>query len=522
MTTPETPTDNADAAKQVLRAGPALESTILTLAVLGIVVLLLSVAVFMPRGTTDAVEATEVTYLEGETPPGEGGEVPENPTDVPGGVSKDVDTAPGLPAVKKDAGIDCSTGKNGGSTDVGVSPTTIKLGASTVNSGPGASFLQPVDIAMGAVAAKVNRAGGICGRKLQLILRDSGWDAQKGLGIIQNLVQGEKVFAIAVNPDSEGLDFAHHNGYLEAQKIPVVGTDGLLISQYQDTYIFPIATPTASAMYAIAKSQCDSGLRKFSIVFETSYRFGREGAKAYNLAAKACTGRDIEGYTDPDSGRAQCGAYFCGILSGQSGYNSEARGFCKDCDAGAVLLEPATAATWFANGGRTPLSYGVRDHPGALGTPQPLFTAGFAQTCGQTCDQLRLWTGFNPDIEEFAGRAALQTYHSDMKSYSPTVDTNNQFVEGGYVGMRLMVDVLTTASSAAGGLTRVNLMTVLNGTKNWDIGLTVDPLSWTATNHFAQTSAHAFDEQYSESGFGGWRYTGIKVKDPNPSAVTKG
>jgi hypothetical protein len=133
-----------------------------------------------------------------------------------------------------------------------------------------------------------------------------------------------------------------------------------------------------------------------------------------------------------------------------------------------------------------------------------------------------LWTGFKPNMEQFAGQPPLQRYAADLRRYSPTIDLNNQFVEGGYLGMRLMIEAVSKASEAKGGLTRVNLVAVLNATKSWDIGLTVDPLTWSASNHFAQSSAHAFDEQFSESSGVGWRYTGIKITDPNPAAVAKG
>ena len=42
---------------------------------------------------------------------------------------------------------------------------------------------------------EVNAAGGICGRRLQLVLRDDGWDAGRGFTFIQNLVEDTKVFA---------------------------------------------------------------------------------------------------------------------------------------------------------------------------------------------------------------------------------------------------------------------------------------------------------------------------------------
>ena len=415
-------------------------------------------------------------------------------------------------------GIDCRTGRNGGATDTGVTANSIVIGAVTVDSGPGASFLQPEDIAMQAVVRKVNASGGICGRQITLKLRDSGWDATTGARYIQNLVEGDRVFILAVNPDSEGLDSSTR--YITDKRVPVVGTDGLLYSQYQNPYIWPIASSTVTAMHAMAQSQAASGKRNFSLVYETTYRFGREGANAYNNAVKRATGANIPGYSDPSSS-PQCLRRFCGIVANQQGYGSQANsinsacGSAPACDAGAVLLEPTTAITWFSSGGR----FGGVSTPGggAGAAPQPLFARYLADGCQRVCNQMRLWTGFLPPIEQFAGQPGVQTYVNDMKAFSSSVDVNNQFAEGAYLGMRLTVDMLTKASNT--GLTRASIATLLDSTTNYDIGLTIRPLSWSAGNHFALTTVHAFDESYP-AGFGGWQYVqGSVTTDPDPKHI---
>jgi hypothetical protein len=415
--------------------------------------------------------------------------------------------------------VDCDNGA-GGATDTGVTDDQILLGAVTVESGPGASFLQPEGVAMQAVASKVNNAGGICGRDIKLKLHDSGWDAQTGFRYIQNLVEGDKVFALVVVPDSEGLDAASSAGYLESKKVPVIGTDGLLYSQYQDPYIWPIAASTVTAMHAMALSQYSNGARNFSLVYETTYRFGREGANAYNRMVKAKTGSDIPGYSDPDK-NPQCKERFCGIVANQQGYGSAANTIntaCGgDCDAGAVLLEPTTAITWFASGGR----FGgvVKSQGGSGAAPQPLFDSYFANGCQTACDHMRLWTGFLPPTAHFNSQPGVLEYTGDMTSYSPNVDVANQFAEGAYLGMRLAVDAIAVASVSSGGLKRSTVMSVLDNASGYDLGLTVAPLSWSKGDHFALTSVHAFDVAYSST-FGGWQYVqGSTTQDTDPTHI---
>ena len=395
-----------------------------------------------------------------------------------------------------------SAGCKGGATDVGVTADTVKLGSTVVDSGIGSSFLAAVRVGMVAVQQKVNRAGGICGRTLKLILKDDGWDRQRGRQFIQNLVEDEKVFALAVVPSSEGLDSAAD--YIDQKGMPVVGTDGMLISQYTRTWIWPVATSTMSLMRIIAQEAHSRGARRFSLVYDRKYRFGLEGAYAFNQAVKRLTGADVPGYHDPFSD-PQCTGRFCGIDAGASNYNSQARTMsqaCQQslqnsepCDFNALLLEPNEALTWYNSGALTPTTFVSAGYGAAAA--QPVFTKNFADQCQKTCDKLVVWTGFNPPIERFAALPSVQQYVNDVKAQSASVDVNNQFLEGGYVGMVLLVEALKQVGA---NLTRASLRQALDS-MTLDTGLT-KPLTW-KENHFANRAAQGFRINYTSS-FGGW------------------
>lgn len=384
--------------------------------------------------------------------------------------------------------------------------TQIKLGATVVDDGPGASFLGPVRIGMAAVANRVNKAGGICGRRLDLKLRNDSWEAATGKRFIQNFVESEKVFALAVVPSSEGLRAA--DSYVAEKKVPVVGTDGMLIHQYQNPWIWPVATSTISTMHIMAKTAHDRGARHFSIVFDAKYRFGVEGAFAFNQSVKRLTGRDIPGF---DKSLKGCNVRFCGIQPGASSYASQASQFtnaCFDethqggtCEFTAFLLEPDTAISWFNDYKKTTTPRG-----GA----QPLFTRDFAEACKQTCDKMEVWTGYRPALGSFAGEPAAAAYISAVRGESSSADVENQFLQGGYLGMTLLVDALTRTG---GDLTRDRLRQVLDST-TLDSGLS-RPLTWRAGNHFANTAAIPFAIDYKQS-FNGFRNTsnGAFIVDP--------
>lgn len=399
-------------------------------------------------------------------------------------------------------GQQCAAGQNGGNTDVGVSGNRIKLAATVVDDGPGASFLAPVRTGMTAVLNRVNRAGGICGRQLELILRNDSWDAALGQQYIQNFVESEKVFALAVVPSSEGLRSA--NSYIAQKKVPVVGTDGMLIHQYLNPWIWPVATSTISTMHVMAQNAAQRGAKTFGIVFDAKYHFGVEGAFAYNEAVKRLTGANVPGF---DPSLKSCQQRFCGIQPGKSSYSSEARGFSTacyqsttPCDFVALLLEPDTAVA-FMKAGRD------RDPTVGFGGAQPLFNRRMAENCGILCNGMWVWTGYNPPIEALAAAPAVSKYVNEIRQESSSADVANQFLEGGYVGMNLLVKALEQVGP---NVTRDNLRAVLD-TVTFDIGLS-QPLSWRGS-HFANTGARAFEIQYRQE-FNGWRTTTDFIKDP--------
>lgn len=404
-------------------------------------------------------------------------------------------------------GLACVPGANGGATDVGVTATSIKLGATVVDSGIGASFLRDARFGMLAVKNAVNRRGGICGRKIDLKLIDDGWSFQQGGDFIRNLVEQEKVFALAVVPSSEGLKNVSDAGYLRRKGVPVVGSDGMLIHQYTDPWIWPVAASTMSTMRIMAKQAYDAGARRFGIVYEHTYHFGLEGAYAFNQAVRRLTGRDVEGYSNPLR-TPKCSARFCGIAADQASYAGEIQTFNNACfteprcDFVALLLEPATARTWMTGGAIKP-SDGFR-----MGGPQPLFSRSFAEECGPNCNNLTLWTGYDPPIGGNLGRPAIAEFVNLVRGVSSGADINSTFVQGAYIGMRLLVEALERAGP---DLTRARLASVLDAMR-LDTGLSA-PLSWRRGDHFANTRMQAWSIQYKDR-FSGWRDLRTSVTDP--------
>jgi ABC-type branched-subunit amino acid transport system substrate-binding protein len=387
-----------------------------------------------------------------------------------------------------------------------VTATEIKMATTVVESGIGAAFLGDVRFAMEAVRSKINRAGGICGRQLAIEYRDDGWNAQTGAQYLRNFIQSG-IFAIPVGPSSEGLRIVIDSGDIDRGQVPVIGTDGMLINQYQTSsggaqpWVWPVAAATVSSARVMVDEAYKRGARNFSIVFDKNYRFGVEAAEAFNAEVKKLTGNDVSGYNS----QYNCQDSFCGIVAGQSSYSGEVATF-QEGDFVGLFLEPQTARVWMsdpntlaANDSRVKYGYGAG---------QPLFTRGFAVNCQSKCDQMAVWTGFKPPLEGYKDDPAVRTYVEDLKRTKPDADEYNAFAEGGYIGMLLLAEALKKVGP---DLTRERLQAALNSTCI-ETGLTIqEKVCYNSSTRFANTTMQSFVIQYKGT-FGGWR-SGPIVKD---------
>jgi ABC-type branched-subunit amino acid transport system substrate-binding protein len=416
----------------------------------------------------------------------------------------------GTTGVIPSGGFQCARGKNGGATDKGVTATSINMATTVVRSGIGAAFLGDVQYAMDAVKNKVNREkGGVCGRLLDIRYVDDGWDPTRGQNDIRDFIS-KGYFAIPVGPSSEGLNAAIRSGIIHDAGIPVVGTDGMVISQYKESWVWPVAVSTASSARIMADAAKAMGAKSCSIVFDQTYKFGKEAAQAFNKEVKAITGSNVPGY-DPQA--QSCQQSFCGVVAGKSSYATEIQKF-KPGNIVVLFLEPTTALTWmYTPGAPTPKTVKAAGGVGVWGA-QPLFTYDFGVNCQDACHQMYVWTGFKPPIENYAQDPAIKTYVSDLRRTKPDADKFNAFAEGGYVGMQLLVAALEKVGP---NLTRNSLARVLDAMSfNSSLALQSN-LAWHTGNHFSNATMQAFEIQYSGS-FSGWRSKTI-VRDPNPSTA---
>lgn len=399
--------------------------------------------------------------------------------------------------------LECKAGRNGGATDTGVTGKSIRIASTHVLSGIGASFLGTSNVGMRAVVAKVNSTGGICGRLIDLTLRDDGWDAATGASFIGNFIK-DGYFALPVVPSSEGLTAAIKNKTIDNGGIPVIGSDGMLKEQYQTRLVWPVATATVATMRAMVRHAYEKlGAREFGIVYDNQYKFGLEGAEAFRQYVGKLSGARV--------------ASFVGIQPGQPSYTETQTfntncGTDKRCEFTAMLLEPGTALSWINSQGNDDagkrLGFGSKGTGGA----QPLFNDRFARDCGSSCSGMLLWTGYNPPIGPLKNVPEVAEYIADVQKISPGADTTNQFLEGSYLGMKVFVEALRRVGPQ---LTRAKLTQVMDS-MTYKSGLSGD-LTWAPGKHYANNAAQAFEIVTAGGGFSGFRsaQTGW-ISDPEP------
>ena len=81
-------------------------------------------------------------------------------------------------------------------TNEGISATEIVIGTHQDLSGPIKGWGVPVANGMKMAAEEINAAGGINGRKIRLVVEDSGYDPKKAVLASQKLIERDKIFAM--------------------------------------------------------------------------------------------------------------------------------------------------------------------------------------------------------------------------------------------------------------------------------------------------------------------------------------
>ncbi len=115
------------------------------------------------------------------------------------------------------------------SGDVGVTDDEIVIGSHQDLSGPIAGWGMQVKLGLEMRAREINEAGGIHGRKIRMVIEDSGYDPKKAIMVTNKMISRDKVFAFIGNMGS-----------------PTAGATKPIISRKKIPQMFPL---TAASLF---------------------------------------------------------------------------------------------------------------------------------------------------------------------------------------------------------------------------------------------------------------------------------
>jgi branched-chain amino acid transport system substrate-binding protein len=412
-------------------------------------------------------------------------------------------SAAGLSAAQKSC--------QGVATDVGVSPTSIRLGSNFAVSGPVSNISGPILKGVQSYFNKVNEAGGVYGRKIELKWYDDGWDAQRGKAYIKRLVEQDKVFVLTTVPSSNGLDAA--KSYLESKQVPVFGTSGLIESQFKSPMQWPVGTSSKSASRIGLVTMKKLGAKSAAVVW-LDLLAGREANDAIVNGIKPIIGVDPKdflvnttGYrvsiSEPDFGPVWARVQD-DTRNWQSAHHKTVTG---RPDYVVFAIDPTNAIKAL----QAAENVGFRPRVG-WGGAAPLFLnlvpqgSDYAARTG-----LRAGTSFYPPIGPYANRPAVKEYVKTVRRYyGNSVDLNNPYLEGGYAGAAMTVEVIKRAGPC---LTRAAVIRAANTLAAYSAAGLTPPITFHGgSSHYG--NIRGLNVQVNDGG--DWTVTGDFVTDPFP------
>lgn len=167
----------------------------------------------------------------------------------------------------------------------GVTESSIRLGMSTPLSGTAGTYGRQMKDGIEAYFDKVNAAGGVHGRKLQLVTLDDGYETSAAVSNTKRLIEKEKVFALmgfyGTSPTQAVMPV------IEAARIPLVGTvSGAGVLRKQDNqHLFHIRASYDDETAAIVRNLVTVGVTRVAVFYQED-GFGQAGLDGVKAALK--------------------------------------------------------------------------------------------------------------------------------------------------------------------------------------------------------------------------------------------
>ena len=159
----------------------------------------------------------------------------------------------------------------------------IKIGALFSVTG-GASFLgAPEEKTARMVVEKINVSGGVNGRKLELVIKDTAGSPEKAVSFAKQLIEEDKVLAI-IGPSTSG-ETMQIKALCEESRMPLISCAAAeTIANPLAKYVFKVAPKDSQAVVWMYRTMKGKGITKIAVLSSTD-GFGAAGKKQLETAA---------------------------------------------------------------------------------------------------------------------------------------------------------------------------------------------------------------------------------------------
>ena len=163
------------------------------------------------------------------------------------------------------AGLLLSSAPAARAADPGIGDNTITLGMSAPFTGPNGAYGKELREGALAYFAQLNGAGGINGKKVELITLDDGYETDKTVANTRKLIEENKVFALMAyygsSPTAEAMKV-----FSEA-KVPLVGTisGSSTLRSPVNRYMFHLRASYADETEAIVNHMVALGITNIAV-----------------------------------------------------------------------------------------------------------------------------------------------------------------------------------------------------------------------------------------------------------------
>lgn len=175
--------------------------------------------------------------------------------------------------------------------DPGITDNSITLGMSAPLSGPNGVYGQDMQKTIQAYFQQINKAGGVNGRRIELVSLDDGYETNRTISNTQSLINEKNVFALLAyygsSPTTETM-----NKVFGPARVPLVGTisgAGSLrepVAQNPNSrYMFNVRASYANETEAIVNQLVSLGLQRIAVFYQDD-GFGKSGLEGVEAALK--------------------------------------------------------------------------------------------------------------------------------------------------------------------------------------------------------------------------------------------